>query len=174
MKKITVSEIPEEGLHYTLSEKISHEEIDFKSPVEGVLQVYRTGSEVLLQGVLKVTLMLICSRCLKDFEFKINSPVRTVFHHARTLTRDEHYQLHDEELESEFYRGDTIDLGEFIIQEVLLNMPMKPLCKADCKGICPMCGTDLNLNSCRCIKEPPKEGLLSLDKILQRKEYKNG
>lgn len=169
MKKIIVSEIPEEGIEFDLSEQITHEEIAFRSPIRGFLKVFRTGPEVILQGVIETTVSLECSRCLNSFDIKINSRLNSVFHPSKSLTRDDSYELRDDELDTEFYSDGAIDVVEFIVQEVLLNIPMKPLCKPECRGICQVCGTDLAVSSCQCSSKTSSGGL-SLDKILQRKE----
>jgi uncharacterized protein len=171
MKKIIVSEIPEEGIGFDLFEQITHEEIEFRTPVRGFLKVFRTGSEVIIQGVVETTVVLECSRCLKGFDMKINSRIDSVFHPSRSLTRDDNYELRSDELDTEFYRGDSIDLIDFITQEVLLNIPMKPLCQNDCKGLCPKCGADLSVGHCKCGSDKQKGGFsLLIDKILQGKE----
>ncbi len=171
MKKIIVSEIPEEGIGFDLLEQITHEEIEFSSPVRGFLRVFRTGSEVVIQGVIDTTVVLECSRCLKGFVMKINSRVDSVFHPSYSLTRDENYELRSDELDTQFYKGDTIDLIDFITQEVLLNIPMKPLCTNDCKGLCPDCGADLSLGNCNCSNYGQRGSFsLLIDKILQGKE----
>ena len=46
--------------------------------------------------------------------------------------------------------GDSLDLDELVIQDILLQLPSKMLCKEDCKGLCSVCGTDLNFNECNC------------------------
>ncbi|HIJ61041.1 MAG TPA: DUF177 domain-containing protein, partial [Nitrospirae bacterium] len=125
----------------------------FKSPIIGFVKIFKTNSQVIIEGVIKSTLELNCSRCLNDYQFTTNSVINTVFHPASVLTKDDNYELHTGELDTEFYKNDEIDLIEFLIQEIRLNIPMKPLCKDDCKGLCPNCGVDLNSETCDCNKE---------------------
>ncbi|MCX8028231.1 MAG: DUF177 domain-containing protein [Thermodesulfovibrionales bacterium] len=170
MKKLIVSEIPIEGLEYDLSDWIKSKEIEFTGPIKGFLKVIKSDDEVIIQGAFKTSINLQCSRCAESFDFAINTLVNTTFHPAKTLTRDDNYELHDEELDTEFYSNDTIDMLDFITQEVMLNIPMKPLCKDTCKGICPNCGADLNKNTCQCHKSLNKGVFADLDKIISRKE----
>ena len=53
------------------------------------------------------------------------------------------------------FRGEEIDLTEGIQEQVVLNLPMRPLCREDCKGLCAACGADLNLGECNCRRQPP-------------------
>lgn len=170
MKKIVVSEIPEEGLEYDLSEWIKAKDIVFLNPVRGYLKVLKTGSDVVIQGSIKTSINLQCSRCTEPFEYVISTILNTTFYPAKTLTRDEHYELHDDELETEFYSNDVIDIYDFITQEVVLNIPMKPLCNDMCKGICPHCGTELNKETCTCANTQNENAFSILDKIIIRKE----
>lgn len=150
MKKIIVSDIPSEGLQYELSESVSQEDIIFKAPISGFIKIYKTGSDVVAEGVVKSSIELNCSRCLNDFTFSLNSVINTVFRPASILTKDDNYELQDDELDTEFYKNDEIDLIDLLIQEIRLNIPMKPLCDKDCKGLCPTCGIDLNIGICDC------------------------
>lgn len=64
-----------------------------------------------------------------------------------------------------FYRGDVIDLGQLIEEQFYLALPMKPLCRPDCKGLCSHCGTNLNVASCDCQvrwEDPRLAGLKAL------------
>jgi uncharacterized protein len=58
--------------------------------------------------------------------------------------------VQDEDLETSYYRGDQIDLKELLREQFYLALPMKPLCREDCHGLCPQCGTNLNTGTCAC------------------------
>ena len=59
----------------------------------------------------------------------------------------------DEEEDIIYYKNDILDIEKHVLMEVLSSLPMKTLCKEDCKGLCPLCGTDFNKESCDCIVE---------------------
>ncbi len=61
--------------------------------------------------------------------------------------------LDPEELAVSFYRDERIDLSQMIVEQIVLALPMKPLCKLDCLGLCPQCGANHNLSSCACVPE---------------------
>jgi uncharacterized protein len=62
-------------------------------------------------------------------------------------------ELTAEELDLDFYQGDVIDLEKYLREQILLMVPLKPLCAETCKGLCPRCGADLNHEPCRCEAE---------------------
>ena len=60
------------------------------------------------------------------------------------------FELKDEDMDVYYYEGDEIDLDPFIYEEVLLDMPSRPICSEDCQGLCGVCGKNKNLESCNC------------------------
>ncbi|MDD2499121.1 MAG: DUF177 domain-containing protein, partial [Desulfitobacteriaceae bacterium] len=65
-----------------------------------------------------------------------------------------------------FYEGDKIDILPQVLQTILLELPMKVLCREDCKGLCPVCGTNLNIKECRCERESIDPRLAALKNLL--------
>ena len=168
--KITVSDIPEEGLEIEEKEEITSESVPLVAPVEISLSIHKEGSEVFLHGLIRGVAEQQCSRCLKSFTMTIESPVDVVYAPAEEVAREEAHQLRDEELETGFYREDSLDIDEIAREQLLLNIPMKPLCSPDCKGICPRCGIDLNLNTCNCSVSEIDPRLAVLKQLLKEKE----
>ncbi|MBI5187527.1 MAG: DUF177 domain-containing protein, partial [Nitrospirae bacterium] len=74
------------------------------------------------------------------------------------------------ELDMGFYSGEELELLDLIKEQVMLNLPMKPLCSDSCKGICPQCGTDLNEGNCGCSREDIDPRLEVLKRLLEVKE----
>ena len=116
--------IPKEGIGLT------DEEIDLRSPLAVEAHLEKIENVVVAQAQVKVTHGYVCSRCLEDF--------------ARQENMDYHF---DFPLEPGM---EYIDLGEEIRQEMILANPARILCKDDCKGICPKCGANLNVETCKC------------------------
>jgi uncharacterized protein len=101
-------------------------------------------------GRLTGELELTCSRCLEPFRL----PVATEFD-LRYVPRVENAgegerEVEEDDLSTAFYDGDEIDLAQLIMEQFQLALPMKPLCRDDCKGLCPTCGTNLNTGACDC------------------------
>ena len=115
-----------------------------KTPLD--LTVENTGKKVLrLRGKMDCTVLIPCDRCLTDV------PVRLPL----DFEREADMKLSDEERtealdESVFLHGYNLNVDELVCGEALLVWPMKVLCREDCKGLCPVCGQNLNLKTCDC------------------------
>ncbi len=104
----------------------------------------RGNKRLLIQGDVDLTVSIPCSRCLKevptDIRFSIDKELRL-----------ENAVAHDEEMEaSGCLIGSHLDIDKLVYGEILVNWPMKVLCGEDCRGICRVCGRDLNEGSCGC------------------------
>ena len=80
-------------------------------------------------------------------------------------------ELASDDLDVEFFRGDTLDMGHLAAEQVNLALPMKPLCSDGCRGICPVCGLDRTKGNCRCEEEnidPRWSGLTGLREALKK------
>lgn len=148
--KVVVSEIPDEGLDLSLEEAAGADEIRIISPLRLALRLEKTGEEVVATGTLSGTVGLTCSRCLKDFLKEILTPFTVVYRPASELKGDERHELKSDELETGFYKDDELDIKELLAEQMLLSIPVKPLCGDSCMGICPMCGVELNETECGC------------------------
>lgn len=150
--KILISEISEKGLVIDIDEKIKTEYPILSSPVKAYLHVDKIGDEVLFKGNISTNVELRCSRCLKDFNWEANIDVDVVYHSLSELKGEEKHGVKEDELNTGFYLGNEIDLDELLLEQIILNIPMKPLCSKLCKGLCPKCGKDLNIEECICEK----------------------
>lgn len=169
--KIIVSEIPEKGMDLELSEKIeSDTDLKILSPVQALIRIDKKNSEIFLKGTLSVTLQQQCSRCLKIFDTEMKIDIDTLYRPSKEIDVEEHYELKSDELETAFYKNDEIDINDLLKEQILLNLPMKPLCSEQCKGLCPKCGTDLNITQCKCEVSEVDERLAVLKQLLKRKE----
>ncbi len=127
-----------------LSEQELNGSKPFASPVKLSGHVGNYTGIVELHATADFTLETACDRCAKP----ISLPLATkIFHTLVTSLNDE---TNDELLLVNELR---FDLDELITEDIFLDLPSKFLCREDCKGICPMCGSDLNDGSCSCEKE---------------------
>ncbi len=116
--------IPKEGIG------LSDEEIDLRSPITVIAKIQRVDNQIVADTKVSADYGYFCARCLQDFHEVHNSH----YHFDFEVTNDVEY----------------IDLGEEIRQELIMANPARVLCKDDCKGICPGCGANLNLEQCKC------------------------
>lgn len=109
------------------------------SPLEITGDAYYDGEIVNVKGDIVVSIKAQCSRCLENFSY------------LHTVDFDEEFSKSQDE---EFYTftGNTIDLQDMVIDNLILSMPYKFICKDDCKGLCPVCGKNLNKEHCDCEK----------------------
>jgi len=104
----------------------------------------RENKQLFIRGDVDLTVSIPCSRCLKevptDIRFSIDKEIKL-----------ENAVINDEEMEdADYLIGLHLDIDKLVYGEILVNWPMKVLCKEDCKGICKVCGKDLNKGDCGC------------------------
>jgi uncharacterized protein len=164
--KIIISEIPDEGLDVEFRETVTLD--GGNAPVQAQLMIKKVGAEVVVSGNILTTVELECSRCLKDFRRELAFPFEAIFHPVEQLKQEEKHELKVEELDMGFYSKDELDLLDVLKEQIMLNLPMKPLCNDLCKGICLQCGTDLNAGNCTCSERDIDSRLIVLKKLLDK------
>jgi DUF177 domain-containing protein len=116
------------------------------------------GAEIRLRGHLGTRLTVTCDRCLATFDFPVDRDFDLFYRPNETIARAEEIEVPKEELGIGFYSGEGIDLADAITEQVILSVPMKLVCRPDCRGLCPVCGADHNRVECQCAppcKESP-------------------
>jgi uncharacterized protein len=127
-------------------------DLDMRPSEEGIRLTGRlvpTGDEYLLRGSLRGKLIAQCARCLEPAKLVVDLPLTLTFSEADDPS-DHQEEESDEDII--YFQGGIIDLGVEIRDELLLSLPMGPLCREDCAGICPTCGANRNLTPCDCAK----------------------
>ncbi len=127
-------------------------EIGFLSPIEYDLTLTKVGDNVWVRGPVRANLSLPCARCLEAFSFLVETEMDIELQPKVTGPTAAEVELKTEEMDLYYFEGDEIDLDPYVFEEVMLNIPVKPLCSEACKGMCPICGTNLNIEECRCEK----------------------
>lgn len=135
-----------------LSRMQSDGECAFAGPVVSDITAAREYDHVRVTGRVSTRVGLACSRCLANFETPLDSSFTIYFRKgtSRDLAEEQETELEEQDLVSATYSGDEIDLSHEIEEQVAMEVPLKPLCCEECKGLCPVCGTDLNHSSCSC------------------------
>ena len=134
----------------------------------------RAGSEIRINGSLKTTVEMMCSRCLEPARQDINKSFDLFFRQRDELMFDEDQEiaLTEKDTQTAFFTGTQLAIGEILHEQVLLAIPMKALCRVDCKGLCPNCGMNLNSGKCNCQMDkfsPHMDMLLELKKRLEQR-----
>jgi len=114
-----------------------------KSPV--VLTLTNQENKTLfIRGAVDVTLSIPCGRCLEEV------PTQICFEIDKKLDIEDSVLVDDEMEENDYLIGFELDVDKLVYAEILVNWPMKVLCKEDCEGICKVCGANLNKGDCGC------------------------
>ena len=115
-----------------------------KDPAE--LTITNLGEEKLrIEGKAEIVAAIPCDRCLMEVE----TPLKLTFHKEVDMKQTAEGRIEDLD-ETDFIIGYNLDVDKLVYSEILVNWPMKTLCREDCKGICRKCGTNLNHGACGC------------------------
>lgn len=168
---IALEEIPPEGISFSF-ENFLDPALNLKiiKPFSGTLKVIKRGIEVEVSGHLEGSLELVCDRCLEKFEYSIKEDFKVLLLPKATLNLQEEKELSSEELEVSFYENSFISYYEIIKEEIYLSLPYRILCKEECKGLCPVCGANLNKETCECSKIKKGSPFAILRDLLGNKE----
>lgn len=123
------------------------------APVVLAGEVRRDARNVRLTGRMQAALECDCSRCLDPFAVPVDAALDLLFLPATENAGEGERAVEEDDLGVSYYRDDTIDLAELIREQFYLALPMKPLCRAECKGLCPTCGLNRNRETCSCKAE---------------------
>jgi uncharacterized protein len=148
--RINISGLSEGPHSYNLSSPASDLGLDerFDGTVDVSVDLEKTHREILLKAHARCEGVFTCDRCLDVFR----RPMEVEYELIYLLTPQEPARKSEEQVEVQVLSHDTniIDIGEDARQFLLLQLPIKMLCKDDCAGLCPSCGTNLNRGACDC------------------------
>jgi uncharacterized protein len=123
-----------------------------KSPAHARLKVSLSGTRLHVVGRVEADIEITCSRCLKRVRRPIQSNFDLEYWPDPVVEAEgEEFELKYSDLEIGFYRDERLDLDAVVCERILLEVPMKPVCSHDCKGLCDQCGADLNQGVCGCV-----------------------
>lgn len=124
---------------------------------------------VRLKGELQFSAVLACSRCLTPVEENFRIPIEELFgKRGEVHPAEGKGEVKEKEEEVHWYEGDEIDLIPPLQEWILLTLPPYPLCKPDCKGLCPVCGKNRNEGECGCNPDQTDPRLAGLAKFFEQ------
>ena len=145
------------------------DEFDIPELADGVhvnVSAYQTGENYAFTGTMSATLRLSCDRCLELYDLDIKQDFEVIYTSEEGADKDDHVMfLPPQDVE--------IDLKPYIRDTMMLNIPFKKVCSDDCKGLCPVCGENLNMSACTCKNEktdPRWDSLKEFKKTLENAE----
>lgn len=110
----------------------------------------RRGGEVQLRGTIQGRAEVDCDRCLKRIETPIEATFDVKYVPAGDYETLETAELQEDDLSVSVFEDASIDVDELVREQLLLALPSRALCSAECKGLCPVCGADRNTQHCTC------------------------
>jgi uncharacterized protein len=125
-------------------------EIVAVAPLVGTAHLVRTNRGIYVESQLKTSVRLSCSRCLEEYISPVSLSIREEY--LPTVDVDTGLPIPPSE-EGEYLQIDEnhiLDMTDVVRQVILTTLPMQPLCKIECKGLCPECGQNLNMAKCDC------------------------
>lgn len=144
-----------------LEEEFAPGTIDFRTrdfrqvaPLQVKLAAELDGNEIHIVGRLAARVELTCARCLEPVERELTARFDLHYRPVSAISRDEEVGLDREDLEVGFYTGEGLFLADVVVEQVHLALPMKVVCREECRGFCPGCGANLNRERCQCGPRP--------------------
>jgi|LFRM01.1.fsa_nt_gb uncharacterized protein len=135
-----------------------------QSPLELNGTVLKTELGFLVSGTVSMSLTLTCSRCLTAFEYPVKAEFSEEFVPGGKGDHSEADELGDA---APTFQGDCIDVSGLVAEAIIVEIPMKAVCREDCRGLCPECGQVLNDNQCKCKVVQPDPRLAVLADLLK-------
>ena len=127
--------------------------------VEG--QATNVGGKIYVKGGIEATAGMTCGCCLTPFTIPVTTFFEETYYDADGVDQG------DRDDAGRIYSGEKIDLRDVIIESLVLVMPMKPVCRQGCQGLCPSCGANLNTDPCNCSPRAPDPRLAGLGEYLK-------
>ena len=141
---------------------VGGDHVQFLTPCHLEGQLKNIGGGIIrFIGTLDMQVRMACSRCTKDTDLPLHATIE-----QRYIADRQQGEIEDDDIE--IYENELIDLSELVDSEISMAVPMKVLCREDCKGLCPICGKDLNEGSCDCEQEDIDPRWDALKSLLQR------
>jgi uncharacterized protein len=106
--------------------------------------------QIHINGQLHTRLEMVCARCLEPVVEEVSRDFDLFYRPLQSIQREEEMRLKLDDTEMAFFKGEGLFLTDVLAEQVLLALPMKVICRSDCRGLCPHCGTNLNADQCRC------------------------
>lgn len=153
--KVRLHEIGDEPYTWREEERLSASALERAEllelgPVAWSGQITRLDQGYLLRARVSYDQTLECQRCLGRVTAPVSESVELLLLPHDPAAAEEERELEEKDLGVLVVEGEEVDLAPILLEQVQLNVPMRPLCREDCAGLCPTCGADLNETRCRC------------------------
>lgn len=173
---VDLNELRESGTPLQVRAEFTEQELRVRNPISVLdepvyseLKVSVSGDQVRVSGQVRTDLQITCCRCLKPFHQRVEKVFNLEYWpQPRTEAEGEEIALSYPDLEIGFYNNDQLDLTAVVSEQIVLEIPMKPVCMESCQGLCDQCGTNLNEGKCQCRRDHLDPRLAVLAEIKKR------
>ncbi len=125
--------------------------LKLKDDVKAQLDIFKGNNIVRIQGTVGAIVLMSCSRCLEIFELIISERFKLDYILGKDpYQRMDNIELKKEDIDRVYFQGESIDIAIGIRDAICLAIPISPICKELCAGLCPSCGKNLNKGKCEC------------------------
>lgn len=130
--------------------KLEASEVRVLGQIAVGLRAEKHAQEVRVRGSFAAELELPCARCLEPVKVPLAAEFDQFYQSHKDHRLVGEIELQEKDTEIAFYFGDFIEVSDIIREQILLGLPMKPVCREDCRGLCLYCGKNRNLDACNC------------------------
>lgn len=142
------------------------ERISLSGPATVSGKVRLAGNEVFVNGHVETRATVECDRCLQPVEAPVDTDFALEYITGSEYESSGAAELTEEEMSVAVFDGEAIDVDEIVKEQIVLAVPTRMLCREDCKGICPECGTDRNTGDCSCATNDTDPRWAALKKLI--------
>jgi len=155
--KIDLTKIPSEGKKFNfmlpvgwwMPDSEGDRIVGLERPLSASITIYPAGKHMVVEGTISARLVLRCDRCLEEFGWDLSEEFRISISLSQFSGEGE-VELLEENLNLDFMNGVLLDSDQILKEQLILQIPMKTVCSPECKGLCPVCGCNLNFSTCSC------------------------
>ena len=143
---------------FPLVSDLKQDGVEIVAPIQFQLRIQKSGQLVEVDGRLETVVSLSCGRCLQAYETPLASEFALTFtpyveSEQEADTEEAEVELDTDELGLVYYKDDYLDLLQPLQDQLIMALPISPVCSDECRGLCPECGCNLNIDKCRCEKK---------------------
>lgn len=129
------------------------------------IDISRVGSKFRVDGHLVGRIKIRCDRCLEPYQRDVDSEFSLFLIIDLSSNSQNEIELFEDDMSVDFITDSEISLDDIVREQIYLSLPIKCLCREDCSGLCPSCGTNLNIKKCDCVEEKGHPGFSKLNNI---------
>ncbi|MBW1914243.1 MAG: DUF177 domain-containing protein [Deltaproteobacteria bacterium] len=132
------------------TEDLNLQVLGLDAPLKVRIEVTRTGDKYILKGSMSGGISARCDKCLEPYHLDLKSEFQLLMVSSSSDSQDHEIELLDEDMNISFIKDNAINLDDVILEQIYLSLPIQSCCSESCKGLCPVCGTNLNRRDCEC------------------------